>query len=125
MRMNERVYRIQDQDGRGPWKPGFSVRWAEDRPEHDELLPWYVTMGDVHKQAIVGMYMGSACVSLEQLRRWFTEREYRALLAFGYQAVSMEIGRILGVDANQVVFERAKPLNENVRHEQLYAQVFA
>lgn len=118
-----RVYRIQDKDGRGPWKPGFSVQWVEDRPDHDNLHPWYVTMGDVRTRSIAGMYMGSACTSLEQLCRWFTAREYQTLLALGYQAVSMEAGRILGADANQVVFERARPLNEGVREERLYEQV--
>lgn len=118
--MSERVYRIQDKDGRGPWKPGFSNQWVEDRPEHDVLLPWYRTMGHVHLQAIYGAHMGSACRSLDQLRRWFTPTEYSKLLTLGYQAVSMEAGRILGDDGNQVVFERAWPLNERVKVETLY-----
>ena len=35
------VYRVQDADGRGPFKPGFSHQWVEERADHENLLPWF------------------------------------------------------------------------------------
>jgi hypothetical protein len=114
------VFRVQDRDGRGPWKPGFSQCWVEDRDDHDNLLPWYSEMGPVHKLGIVGMHQGTSCESLEQLRRWFTKSEYRTLRRYGYQAVQMDVGRILGKSETQLVFERAKPNNVGCRPVVLY-----
>ena len=43
--MSNEIYRVQDAQGRGPWKPGFSHRWVEDRPDHYNLPPWFVEFG--------------------------------------------------------------------------------
>jgi len=91
-----RIYRIQDKQGRGPFKPGFSDKWLEDRDDWDALKPWYDEMGPVHRLGIAGMSMGIGCRSLDQLRRWFSAGEYLTLLRHGYQAVGMNAGRILG-----------------------------
>lgn len=29
-----KIYRVQDADGRGPFKPGFSRKWVIDRDDH-------------------------------------------------------------------------------------------
>ncbi len=115
------VYRIQDKDGRGPWKPGFSHRWVVDREDLDNLAPFYVEFGQtVFDHAILGMFLGSACESVEQLKRWFTPEEYKALKSFGYQSVKMQVGRILASSAIQCVIERSKPLNRDVEVFELY-----
>lgn len=95
-------YRVQDRDGRGPWKPGFSHTWVEDRQDHDNLIPWYFEMGPVHLKALAGEHVGSACETIDQLRRWFTPSEYATLKRSGYQAVRVT-GRILGKSSTQVV----------------------
>lgn len=118
--MSETVYRIQDSDGRGPWKPGFSHRWVEDREDHANLVPWYSEFGPVHQRAIIGMALGSGCRTLNQLRRWFTASEYATLLRLGYRAVRLDAGRILAESEIQCVFERAKPLREDVEEVELY-----
>jgi len=41
------VYRVQDKEGRGPWRPGFSQIWVETRLDHMFLPPWYVEFGRV------------------------------------------------------------------------------
>ena len=104
------VFRVQDKDGRGPWKPGFSHKWVEDRKDHDNLVPWYVEFGRVDLQGIAGMTMGSACTSLEQLRRWFFPSEYKKLLSLGYQAVQLEAS-VLAESEVQCFVQRAKPFN--------------
>jgi hypothetical protein len=114
------VFRIQDREGRGPWRPGFSQLWVEDRADHDNLQPWYVEMGPVHQLGIAGMHMGTACKNLEQLRRWFTRSEYKTLRRYGYQAVQMEVGRVLGESETQLVFERSKPLHQAIAAISLY-----
>jgi hypothetical protein len=40
-----RVYRVQDVEGRGPWRPGFSRLWVRDRDDHDNLRPWVEQFG--------------------------------------------------------------------------------
>lgn len=121
--MKETVYRVQDKHGRGPWKPGFSDRWVEDRPdeEYAALMPWPVQFPNVLKRAIVGAHLGCGCRTLDQLRRWFTPTEYATLRRFGYSAVQMEVGRILAESDIQCVFERSKPLREGVEKVKLYA----
>ena len=115
------VFRVQDRSGRGPWKPGFSHLWVEDRDDHDRLRPWYEEFGWVQRNAIAGMYVGCGCRHVDQLRRWFTRGEYEKLLAYGYTAVELSVGRILGESDIQVVFERARPLREAARAFNLYA----
>ena len=114
------VLRIQDADGRGPWQPGFSRRWVEDRPDHENLPPWFVEFGRVDKLALVGEHVGSGCRTLEQLRRWFTPTEYATLRRFGYRAVRMAAGRLLAESDKQCVFGRARPLREDVEPVELY-----
>ncbi len=117
------VFRIQDKDGRGPWKPGFSICWVEDRQEEEyaALLPWPVEFGRAPlNKRIVGMHMGCGCRTLEQMRRWFTPTEYAKLLGYGYHAVKLEAGRILAESDIQCVFERAKPLRDGIEVLELY-----
>lgn len=114
------IYRIQDNDGRGPWKPGFSHKWVETRNDHDNLPPWYIEFGPVHLNAISGCAVGTGCMTIDQLRRWFTESEYKTLLSCGYKAVKMTVGRILASSSIQCVFERHIPLDEEFQEFPLY-----
>lgn len=116
------VFRIQDKDGRGPFKPGFSTKWVEDREDHENLVPWFVDIGRVDLQMIAGMSGGTACRTLDQLRRWFTPSEYKTLRRYGYQAIQMEVGRILGESETQLVFERCLPLMDGVTPVELYPE---
>jgi hypothetical protein len=113
------ILRIQDSEGRGPWRPGFSQAWIVDRSDHENLMPWYVEMGRVDKFVTPGFYMGCGCLTSDQLRRWFTECEYRTLLGFGYLAVIMR-GDIIAESEIQVVFQRHIPLRKKVVKFDLY-----
>lgn len=115
------IFRVQDNNGRGPFKPGFSRQWVEERADHENLRPWYEEFGRVDQRAIVGMAVGCGCRELEQLRRWFTAIEYAELQKFGYCAVRMKVGRVLGESDIQCVFERAIPLHKDTEPVQLYA----
>ena len=52
--MAEVVYRIQDSNGRGPWKPGFSHVWVEDRCDLVNLRPIVIDFPDIETKFIRG-----------------------------------------------------------------------
>lgn len=115
------VYRVQDKDGRGPWKPGFSKHWVEDRPDHEFLVTWPQQFGTKFlDRATIGLNIGCGCRNLNQLRRWFTENEYRTLLGLGYTAVRMKDAKILVESDVQCVFERVKSFKEDYELIVLY-----
>lgn len=116
------VYRVQDREGRGPWRPGLSDRWVEPRPDHKNLQPWFVEFGP----QIIGRWAdrnyGCACASLDQLRRWFSLSEYATLRLLGFQAVQMRVDRVLAESDRQLVFARSIPLAYRVEPVELYAR---
>ena len=116
-----KVYRVQDADGRGPFRPGFSHWWVENRPDHDNLVPWFEQFG-VNALPRTGRYYGCACRTPEQLRRWFTLSEYTTLQRFGFQAVQMDVDRVLHESDIQLLFHRARPLRDWVTQIDLYVK---
>lgn len=114
------VYRIQDDEGRGPFRPGFSKTWVKERADHENLIPWYDEFGPVHNNVLSGAWSGCGCLSKKQLRRWFTKPEYRKLKKHGYRAVKMKVGRVLAESEIQCFFSRSKPLSEDVESFKLY-----
>jgi hypothetical protein len=115
------VYRIQDSEGRGPWRPGFSHNWVESRSDHANLVPWFTEFGmGIFKGMKSYEHGGSACLDLDQLKRWFTESEYLTLLEFGYKCVKMDAHRILAKSEIQCVFFRRKPLYMDCQTIELY-----
>ena len=90
MKDMEFVFRVQDKNGRGPFKPGFSHNWVIDRPDHANLSPWFVEFGRVDKNVSPVWSSGSACRTTEQLRRWFTKPEYKKLKKLGYRAYKIK-----------------------------------
>jgi len=116
------VYRMQDKDGRGPWKPGFSESWTEDRDqaEYAALRPMFQEFPGLLGCFRTGKHYGCGCTSLEQLRRWIRPNEYARLRRFGYQCVAVEVERVLQVSDVQCVFERSKPLRKGVKVVKLH-----
>lgn len=114
------VYRIQDLQGRGPFKPGFSHRWVEDREDHENLIPWPVQFPHILRNLKYYKHVACSCETVEQLKRWFNPNEYRRLQIYGYEAVTMQVDQILGRSDIQCVIERRRPLRENVVGFQLY-----
>jgi hypothetical protein len=117
------VYRIQDIEGRGPWRPGFSHTWVEGREDHNNLIPWIVEFGRVDKKLLAGEFAGSGCKTLIQLRRWFTLAEYETLLYYKYKCVLMGVDRVIAESDIQLFFGRCKPLNVDFQIVDLYQNV--
>lgn len=111
--MSERttVFRVQDKEGRGPFRPGFSHRWLDEDGREDERPPIYVELGmGIFNRILTGESAGCACLSLDALLRWFTPAELERLEGFGYHVVSLDADRIIAESKTQVLFGRAKPL---------------
>jgi hypothetical protein len=122
------ILRVQDEEGRGPWRPGFSRLWVRDRADHDALIPWpqQFGMGIIQRSdRHAGSHFGCGCRTVEQLQRWFTAAEYETLTRYGYQAVRLDVDRILAESDIQLVFQRARPLRAGAEPFDLYAKATA
>jgi hypothetical protein len=102
--------------------PGFSNRWLEDRDDLDNLKPWFVEFPDLNMMALPGIYYGVGCETVDQLRRWFTLKEYQTLKGYGFNAVTLKADRILEKSDIQCVFRRTKPLCKGITIIELYKQ---
>jgi len=106
------LYRIEDQQGRGPFRPGLSQQWR-DADGHDFPPPW-VEAGITPRQwqnlfSEWAIKRGVACRSREQLYQWFSRAERRRLKRLGFREVEIKDPRILLETATQVVFEIVPP----------------
>lgn len=116
------VYRMQDAEGRGPWKPGFSELWAEDRTpaEYLALYPIPVKMMHDFRRLAGTKHMGYGCETIEDLRLWFKFGEHLTLRNYGYRVVRIEVDEILCRTITQLLFTRSIPLSKDVQYIDLY-----
>lgn len=114
------IFRVQDREGRGPFKPGFSHRWVEERADHANLMPAVADLLRARSQVAPGAHLGCGCRTLDDLRRWFTASEYTKLQRLGYRAVRMEVRRVLVDLPAQCIFERGRSLRKGVEAFDLY-----
>ena len=112
------LYRVQDLEGRGPYRPGFSDTWTD--PDNDGAnCPNEFTPKQIAELAALAKSKFSARIafafrSLEQLHRWFRPAELRRLQLCGYSIVSIDADAILAETNNQVLFMRRAPLRRGV-----------
>ena len=106
------VCRIQDADGRGPYKPGFSHVWSEREYGPDPVFiafPGIMTRA----QKIVndrGGAVGCAFRTLNQASEWFSPSEVLTLAKHGYSLCWIEPDEILAENDDQLVIWTALPL---------------
>lgn len=107
------VYRVQDKDGRGPFKPGLSHLWT-DTHKSEWLPSWIEEFGVniVRKAMDEGRHVGCGCRSVGELKRWFSKAERRRLKRLGYNLVSMKVDEVLAESDIQFMFSRSKPLSD-------------
>lgn len=121
--MRATVYRVHDAEGRGPWRPGFSRTWVEDRPDHANLKPWPMEFGTAFMRRIRPTdHCGVGCLTIEGLRRWFTPSEWATLRLHGYRAVIIHGARVLAHSDIQAVFTIDHPLDMAGTGFDLYAR---
>jgi len=110
------VYRVQDAEGRGPYRPGFSHRWADS--DGPIMLPFYEEFGwsltSIPGRFLPGEFAGCGFRALDHLYRWFSPTECQRLSGFGYVIVFLYVDRVLAESAHQVVFARRRPLTDGI-----------
>jgi hypothetical protein len=110
----DHVLRVQDSDGRGPWKPGFSRLWIDPHRVCD-LPTWIEEFGaDAMPAKANGFHFGCGVRSFRQIGQWFGDDELTILYGYGYQIVSMRVDHIIAESKNQNIFKRKLPLNVDV-----------
>lgn len=114
------VFRVQDELGRGPFKPGFSHNWVIERDDHENLRPWFEEFGRVDQEVLAGCTSGSACRTVEQLRRWFTKPEYKKLKKLGYKAYKVKVSRVIAESDIQCFVSKPTPFSEGAKAIALY-----
>ena len=117
--MGRHVLRVQDREGRGPFRPGMTKRWA-DKSKTTYLPAFADEFGvEIFKEidglfARRGGWFGCAVANLECLHRWFTLRERLRLAHLRYEVVQIVVDEILRESPNQIVFWRKAPLTSGV-----------
>lgn len=112
------VCRMQDKDGRGPYKPGFSQYWVEDAPivMPDPIMLAFPGVMDLAHKIVSqrGGACGCALRNIEQAKRWFTPSEVISLVYFGYTLCWMYADEILAENEDQLVIWSSSPLADAV-----------
>lgn len=116
------VYRVQDVEGRGPWRPGFSEQWAEDRTaaEYATMKPLLADFPDIQSRFRKGLHYGCACTSIAMLRRWIRIGEWRTLQDFGFICMRFDDVKVIAKSERQIVIERKKPFRNGGNPIMLY-----
>ncbi len=115
---NTIVCRIQDKEGRGPYRPGFSHNWSE---REDGPLPIQLAFPGIGEKIKLwralngGGHFGCAFRNKDQAARWFSPNEVLTLAGFGYRLVWMH-AEIVAENDDQLVIFSMKPLAETVIH---------
>lgn len=104
------IYRWQDADGRGPYKPGISHYWADENHAERQLPPFFEEFGmDIVKQCGPHESMGCGFRSAEQMNAWFTQDEQDRMRLMGYRFGKLIADRIIAESEKQLVFVRRLP----------------
>ena len=108
------IFRIQDRDGRGPFRPGFSASWAEaNKPPfppsvYEELPDLQGVFYRLSKRT--RLHFGCAVRGANAFRLWFSPVEIKRLRDFGFSLVACDGLRIVAETPNQVVIASRIPL---------------
>jgi len=109
------LYRIQDKDGRGPWRPGFSEAWV-DYGKDDRLCPPVQIEFPKWEKAIwrargSGLAHFGCCVEgIRGIHQWFTPDEIRKLRGFGFRLVDASSLVSICTGKHQIIGGSVMPL---------------
>lgn len=112
-----KILRVQDGEGRGPYRPGLSHRWsAVEGPLNP---PWWIETGEdvqaAHARIPAGYHVGCGFRDYRQFHRWFTGAELRRLDRLGFRLVTLIPDIIIADTPTQIVFGCLAPLTKVVR----------
>lgn len=114
------IFRYQDDEGRGPFRPGMTERWLVDHESKpvglinergiDRVRHHVAAFSAMHPG--VDFHYGFGCASLNGLFRWFTSEERQKIAALGYHLVAMIADRAVCGNRSEILFARRRPLNQ-------------
>lgn len=106
------LIRLQDKDGRGPWRPGFSKLWMDEEgpdlglPIHEDFKDFYTLTQNAHRQE---KHIGTA-VRENKVNLWFTGNEMKKLFSMGFKFVDCSDCEILVENDRQAIIASRLPL---------------
>ena len=109
------IFRIQDSDGRGPYRPNLTKTWCEyhrmdSKPGiFEEFGQGLVHILARHLLQNHGVF-GCGFSSIESLQHWFTEGERKSLGRVGFELVVIIPDKVFAKSDKQVVFWCRKSL---------------
>ena len=108
------AYRVQADDGRGPWRPGWSHTWIDDEAPADRLTETIMDLMPINELMALPAEMswGCACRTQDALMRWFTLRERTRLGAAGFYPVRLNADVVLAESPWQMLIGRTRPFSE-------------
>ena len=110
------LYRVQDNDGRGPWRPGYSHKWVSDDRNAPNLLPPIFEELPSFKQVVtlahtMGFHVGVAVRGWQKFAAWFLPDELERLRRDGFNVVQCDNCRVFAETDNQVLIGAKAPLS--------------
>lgn len=111
------VYRVQANDGRGPWRYGWSQSWIEEDACVGRLTETIMDLVPIEtlRSLPPTMHYGCACRSLADLMAWFTPLERQRLDAFGYKPVALTADVVLAESQTQMLIGRYRPFRHGIK----------
>jgi hypothetical protein len=109
------IYRIQDSDGRGPFKPGFSHHWADIELIRN-MPTWMEEFGSdlILRKGRQNEHFGTGVRTIPEISKWFSITEQKRLDLLGYKICAVRISRVLAESSNQLVFASKSPLKDSL-----------
>jgi len=110
-----RILRVQDDRGRGPWRPGFSAGWVDSwrtecLPQVYQEIPDFAAI--VARAKRDGMHVGCAARGMAGLLAWFSPMELCRLDDLGFQIVDASGCDVLAETPHQLIIGSNRPLRE-------------
>ena len=113
------VYRVQDRDGRGPYRPGMTDRWGDpDGHDNPSIIDEFGRRMEWLEEVPAGYHCGCAFLSIDQVVRWFSPTECGRLSRLGYRLVGLRGCSLLRRSERQAIVIRSRPFRFAAREVQ-------
>jgi hypothetical protein len=119
---------VQDSEGRGPYKPGFSDKWADlDGHDFQTFMQEFPSiMSKINLRfSLLGGHFGCGFRTMKQLHTWFSGNELKKLEEYGYSIVGINPDDVLAESDKQLVFWCKKPLNKSTQSLIITKEMYA
>ena len=101
-----KVYRVENKQHRGPYQPGITEKWMDEKPYHNKET-FMVEFGvEFLNDRQPGEMFYCGFLDLSQLCNWFSFSELAKLRKLGFIVRIVDAHRIIHSSENQTVFSR-------------------